>query len=232
MRSAPGVWLVVALRGLVAALAAGIFYFRFKLPFTLLPLAASLVAVVLAVASKLVPAAQISDPLVLLGCGLAVFTAAMAFDASDRERSTRRADCAFWLHLLAAPLIVHSLIWLVSPAPTAPSVAVRGGPWQAMTPELAAVIVFIFSVLALIAIAIDRRALLVAGLTYLGAAIGYAIGGGRAGPSVAFAVSMTLALLGALVLVLGVGWTALRRLLIAHMSASLVNRLPPVPVRS
>src|SRR5438874_3733945 len=41
--------------------------------------------------------------------------AAMAFDASDRERATRRADCAFWLHLLAAPLIVHSLIWLVSP---------------------------------------------------------------------------------------------------------------------
>jgi hypothetical protein len=229
MRSVPGVPLVVALRGLVAALAAGIFYFRFKLPFALLPLAASLVVVVLAIASKLVPAAQIWDPLVLLVCGLAVFTAAMAFDASDRERSTRRADCAFWLHLLAAPLIVHSLIWLVSPALTAPSVAVRGGPWRAMTPELAAVIVFIFSMLALIAIAIDRRALLVAGLTYLGAAIGYAIGGGRAGPSVAFAVSMTLALLGALVLVLGVGWMALRRMLITHLSASLVNRLPPVP---
>jgi len=229
MRSVPGVPLVVALRGLVAALAAGIFYFRFKLPFALLPLAASLVVVVLAIASKLVPATQIWDPVVLLVCGLAVFTAAMAFDASDRERSTRRADCAFWLHLLAAPLIVHSLIWLVSPALTATSAAVPGGPWRAMTPELAAAIVFIFSVLALIAIAIDRRALLVAGLTYLGAAIGYAIGGGRAGPSVAFAVSMTLALLGALVLVLGVGWMALRRMLIAHMSASLANRLPPVP---
>jgi hypothetical protein len=69
----------------------------------------------------------------------------------------------------------------------------------------------------------------VAGLTYLGAAIGYAISGGRAGPNVAFAVYMTLALLGALVLVLGVGWMALRRMLIAHMSASLANRLPPVP---
>ena len=229
MRSVPGVPLVVALRGLVAALAAGIFYFRFKLPFALLPLAASLVAVVLAVASYLVPAAQIWDPVVLLVCGLAVFTAAMAFDASDRERSTRRADCAFWLHLLAAPLIVHSLIWLVSPALTATSAAVPGGPWRAMTPELAAAIVFIFSVLALIAIAIDRRALLVAGLTYLGAAIGYAISGGRAGPNVAFAVYMTLALLGALVLVLGVGWMALRRMLITHMSASLANRLPPVP---
>jgi hypothetical protein len=41
-----------------------------------------------------------------------------------------------------------------------------------------------------------------------------------------------LALLGALVLVLGVGWMALRRLLISHISASLANRLPPVPVRA
>jgi hypothetical protein len=230
MRSVPGVPLVVALRGLVAALAAGIFYFRFKLPFALLPLAASSVAVLLAVASYLVPAAQIWDPLVLLVCGLAVFAAAMAFDASDRERSTRRADCAFWLHLLAAPLIVHSLIWLVSPTLTETSAGLLGGPsWRAMTPELAAVIVFIFSVLALIAIAIDRRALLVAGLTYLGAAIGYALGGGKAGPNVGFAVFMTLALLGALVLVLGVGWVALRRMLITHMSATLANRLPPVP---
>ncbi len=52
---------------------------------------------------------------VFLGCGLAVFAAAMAFDISDRERVTRRADCAFWLHLLAAPLIVHSLVSFVAP---------------------------------------------------------------------------------------------------------------------
>jgi len=29
---------------------------------------------------------------------------------------TRRADCAFWLHLLAAPLIVHSLISTIVPS--------------------------------------------------------------------------------------------------------------------
>ncbi len=232
MRSVPGVPQVIALRGLVAALAAGLFYGRFQLPFALLPLAASLVAVVLATASKLVPTAgQIWDPLVLLVCGLAVFAAAMSFDASDRDRTTRRADCAFWLHLLAAPLIVHSLIWLVSPALTT-TPAAYGPSWQAMTPALAVTIVVIFTVLALVAIAIDRRALLVAGLTYLGAAVGYAISGGRAGPGAAFAVATTLALLGALVLALGVGWMALRRLLVSHVSASLANRLPPVPART
>ncbi len=34
----------------------------------------------------------------------------MRFDMTDPERLTRRTDIAFWLHLLAAPLIVHSLI--------------------------------------------------------------------------------------------------------------------------
>ena len=91
--------------------AAAAFYWRFKLPFALLPLAASLVIAALGVASFLVPhAPAVADTVVLLVCGLGVFAAAMSFDASDRERLTRRADCAFWLHLLAAPLIVHSVI--------------------------------------------------------------------------------------------------------------------------
>jgi hypothetical protein len=38
---------------------------------------------------------------------LVVFGIALRWDASDRERRTRRADVAFWLHLLAAPLLVH-----------------------------------------------------------------------------------------------------------------------------
>ena len=43
-------------------------------------------------------------------CGLAIFALAMRFDMADPERLTRRTDIAFWLHLLAAPLVVHSLI--------------------------------------------------------------------------------------------------------------------------
>ena len=42
--------------------------------------------------------------------GIAVFLAAMKFDMSDRNRVTQRTDIAFWLHLLAAPLIVHSIV--------------------------------------------------------------------------------------------------------------------------
>jgi hypothetical protein len=235
--STPGAALLVASKALVGAVAAGAFYWRFRLPFALLPLAAGLVALVLAAASRALPAARVADPLAFLVCALAVFAAAMAFDMSDRERLTRRADCAFWLHLLAAPLIVHSLIWLVSPLLGDTSSRVPGPYWLGMTPALAAGIMTIFAVLAVVAILIDRRALLVSGLAYLGAAIAYAIGstagGAAAGHAgVSLTVAGTLTALGALVLVLGVGWVPLRRAVMSLLSTPVANRLPPVPVRT
>ena len=47
--------------------------------------------------------------------GLGVFALAMHFDMADPARQTRRADIAFWLRLLAAPLMVHSLISAIEP---------------------------------------------------------------------------------------------------------------------
>ena len=227
----PGGPLMFAARAVVAAAAAGVFYWRFKLPFALLPLAASLVVAATGVASFLAPqAAAGSDTVVLLLCGLGVFAAAMGFDASDRERLTRRADCAFWLHLLAAPLIVHSVISLVS----SPLAGAIGRPAGLLTPnmntQLALAVAIIVAVLAVVAVLIDRRALLVSGLAYLGGAIGYALTGSgpRGDPGV---VAATLIILGAFVLTLGAGWVPLRRLLLALLSPAISNRLPPVPAR-
>ena len=47
----------------------------------------------------------------LLGIGTFLF--AMRWDGSDRARITRRSDVAFWLHLLAAPMIVHPVFTLL-----------------------------------------------------------------------------------------------------------------------
>ena len=228
----PGGPLAFAARALFATAAAAAFYWRFKLPFALLPLAASLIVAAVGVASFLVPRSlAVSDSVVLLVCGLGVFAAAMSFDASDRERLTRRADCAFWLHLLAAPLIVHSVIQLVTPSLVGSSrhFGVRFSP--IMTNELALAIVLIVALLAIVAIAIDRRALLVSGLAYLGGAVGYALTGAAAGSGPGFKVAATLVILGALVLSLGAGWVPLRRRLLALLSPAISNRLPPVPAR-
>jgi len=225
----PGGPLMFAARALVAAAAAGLFYWRFKLPFALLPLAASLVVAAIGVASFIVPQAAVSDTVVLLLCGLGVFAAAMSFDASDRERLTRRADCAFWLHLLAAPLIVHSVISLVA-LPLAGTLRRPGGPLAPdMGAALALAVILVVALLAIVAVLIDRRGLLVAGLAYLGAAIGYALtsSGLRTDPS--FVLAATLVILGAFVLTLGTGWVPLRRLLLRLVSPAISNRLPPVP---
>src|SRR3546814_10333745 len=53
-------------------------------------------------------------PMVLvLIAGLGVFTLAMWWDRSDRVRQTRRSDVAFWIHLLAAPMIAHPIFHLL-----------------------------------------------------------------------------------------------------------------------
>jgi hypothetical protein len=220
----PGGPLVFAVRALVPAAAGAAFYWRFKLPFALLPLAASLVIAALGVASFLVPRAPaVADTVFFLLCGLSVFAAAMWFDISDRERLTRRADCAFWLHLLAAPLIVHSMISLAA-RPLASGIGrITVG---TMSSPLALAVIAIVALLALVALLIDRRALLVSGLAYLAAAIGYIIRGDGAEIPTA-----TLVILGAFVLTLGAGWVPLRRLLLALLPTAISIRLPPVPAR-
>jgi hypothetical protein len=220
--------IAIAVKALVTALAMTIFYARFRLPFALLLIAASLVVLVMALLGPLLPPASATYALLLLACGLAVFAAAMGYDLADRARTTRQADCAFWLHLFAAPLIVHSLIRLIlAPPVPAPLGAAPFG--LTMTPASAVTIFVIVAVLTAIAVLIDRRALLVSALIYLGTAIGYALrsaiqtGTGNE-PIVFFA---TLVILGALVLALGVGWQKLRRVVLRLFPPGLVNRLPP-----
>ena len=81
------------------------------------------------------------------------------FDMSDRERLTRRSDCAFWLTLIAAPLIVHPVAGLISSGEDADHA-------RPMLLTIAVVVVF-----ALVALIVDRRAFLVSSLAYLGGAI-------------------------------------------------------------
>jgi hypothetical protein len=220
---ATGLPLAAATKALIGAAAASLYYWRFRLPFALLPIAASVVLFAMALirlaAGELAPEAWSG---LTLACGLAVFAVAMAFDISDRDRMTRRSDCAFWLHLLAAPLIVHSLISLVTPS------------FGLIDNRSAGLILLIVAVLAIVAIAIDRRALLVSTLLYVGTVIAYGarIWIGQSNPTQSGIFFMTLVILGIFVITLGVGWQPLRRGLLALISPALAAKLPPVPDRA
>lgn len=197
--------------GLVTAGATAIHYWRFRVPVTVAAGMAALVASVMALLYAVVPdvSRQAATPLLLL-CGLAVFGLAMRFDLSDPLRQTRRTDIAFWLHMLAAPLIVHPLV----------SGLIDDG---AMDTPSALAILTIFVVLAFVALVVDRRAILVSGLSYAGFAFGSLVV--KAGLN-DVVIPLTMLVLGGLVLLLSAGWHALRRTLLPLLPGALVRRLP------
>lgn len=211
-----------------AGLAALAYYARFKLPFALLIVAVSIAAAFISAYGMTIDFVWPSDGSLLtatrplsvpsLIAGLSIFALAMWFDGSDPERRTRRSDCGFWLHMAAAPLIVHPLI-----APLWS--AIRGSQFD---PLLPVGILAIVSALAAVALVIDRRALLVASLVYMTGAIGYLLrysGGGDYG----WNVTTSFAVVGAFVLLLGLGWRPLRRRLLGLISSHpLLSHVPPV----
>ncbi|RUO56849.1 hypothetical protein [Pseudidiomarina homiensis] len=130
-------------------------WFRFRVPITLAAGAATTVGLIV---SLLAWAFAFSDELlkvILFVAGLAVFSLALYWDRSDLERQTRRADVAFWLHLLAAPLLVHPIF-----------VTLAGNDMNVGLAQ-ALLTILVYLVLAGVSLVIDRRALMVSALSYV-----------------------------------------------------------------
>jgi hypothetical protein len=187
-------------------------YWRFRVPITIAAGCAALTGMVVGLVFGLVPDVPlfVYSAITLL-CGLAIFALAMRFDMADPERLTRRTDIAFWLHLLAAPLIVHSLI--------------RGlaANTSKLEPSAAIAIMAVFLALSFIAVLIDRRAMLVSGLSYAGIAFWALIR--QAGFS-DMTTPLTILALGAFVLLLSAGWRPLRAGILDIMPSALTRNLP------
>ena len=203
--------LSTVLAGLGAALAAAAHERRFHVPVDWAIAALGLTYAIAHAVSLAIPGHNTA--LLFAALGAAIFLAALRVDASDRERQTRRSDIAFWLHLVAAPMIVHGGIQLLVGSP------------DGMGTGQALAVLAIFVLLGVGAVIIDRRALLVSGLTYAGIALGYLISQG-----VAADMGLSLTLLGLAVVVLGLsaGWRSLRRALLPLLPlGSLRHSIPP-----
>ena len=201
--------------GAVGAVAAFAHWRRFMVPITVAAGAAALTGMVVATLGIGSLATSGTVLPVVAVCGLAVFALAMWADGRDRARVTRWSDVAFWLHLLAAPMIVHpafSLAGLMDPTPA---------------PGAALVVVAVYAVLTIVALAIDRRALLVSALAYVIYAINSLIGSGE-GFSASFAV--TTLIIGLFLVLLSAGWRPIRSRVLALLPASLTGSLPRAAV--
>lgn len=201
--------------GLAAAIGSFFHWRRFHVPITIAAGTGAGVLLLMSTLAAWTNQTLGSDRLILPAaflCGLGVFAFAMRWDLSDRARKTQRSDVAFWLHLLAAPLIAHPLFhWM----------GVTGG--AEIGPATALGVLAIYGLFAVVALAVDRRALLVSALLYVLIAMAQLF---RSYGAVELNVALTALLIGSGLLMLSAFWAAIRRAVLGILPAGWRERLP------
>ncbi|QNQ10387.1 hypothetical protein [Sphingomonas alpina] len=197
---------------LIAAGAAWLHWRRFMVPITIAAGAAALVATATGLVIAAVPTTENAVYAIVLVGGLAVFALAMWWDMSDTERRTRRADVAFWLHLAAAPMIAHPVFQMLG---------IFGNDIGMGT---AVIVLGLYLVFSFVALAIDRRALLVSSLVYVLYAM-YAII--NSAGAVELSAAIAALVIGSALLMLSAFWHTMRRTVVGVLGG-LGGRLPPV----
>ena len=195
----------------VLCLTSLLFYLRYKMPFSLLPLAAGLVAIGITQIGLDV----IKQPLIFTGFGLLVFIVAMWFDMRDTARESHLSDSAFWLHLLASPLIVHGAMI---------SMLFSEQEWiLALGKEM--IIVGFFGGILMLALLLDRRAMLISTQLYMIYALTQLLQGQlSSAQNIPIYILMGL---GLFVIFFGTYWYKTRRLIFGFLSGSVISRYLP-----
>jgi len=200
----------------IAAIAAWLHWRRFHVPITVAAGAAAIAGLFLAIVVGIVqPGDNESAKNLILGfvlvLGIGMFLFAMWWDASDRARLTRRSDVAFWLHLLAAPMIAHPIFALLGV--TSGNVGTAEG----------LLVVGLYILFGLTALAVDRRALLVSALAYVLYALTELF---KRFGAVELNIALTALVIGSALLLLSAYWHQARRLVVKQLPANLQARLP------
>ncbi|MES2441362.1 MAG: hypothetical protein V4574_00915 [Pseudomonadota bacterium] len=202
---------VAAIVGVLTALATWIHWRRFMVPITVAVGAVTAVGIAVGLIIAFVPGAKDWINPIVLVAGLIVFSVAMAWDMSDLQRHTRRADVAFWLHLAAAPLIAHPVFHMLGVFDGDISVPMAG------------VVIALYVGFALLALAVDRRALLVSSLIYVLWAM-YALF--ESTGAVELSAALTGLVIGSALLMLSAFWQPMRRGVVGLLGG-LGDSLPP-----
>jgi hypothetical protein len=209
------VGIIASVSGAIAAAAAWVHWTRFRVPITI---AAGALAAVAIAAGLLIAALGDLDGrngdimlgfMLLLGVGMFLF--AMRWDSSDPARVTRRSDVAFWLHLLAAPMIVHPVFTLLG---------LNDG--NATLAE-GLVVILLYVAMGITALAIDRRALLVSALAYVLYALNELF---RQFGAVELNVALTALVIGSALLLLSAFWHQARTMVVRPLPEGLKAKLP------
>lgn len=200
------------------AIAAWFHWRRFMVPITVAAGTAAVAATIVGLTLAAIGPDLIDTNTVLalvLTAGVGVFALAMNWDRSDTARQTRRSDVAFWLHLLAAPMIAHPLFALLG---------VTQG--DSIGAGAAIGVVALYLGFGVVALAIDRRALLVSALAYVLFAMTQLF---REFGAVELNTALTALVIGASLLLLSACWQTARRLVLSVLPGGL-GAYVPAPV--
>lgn len=206
--------IIGSISGAVATAAAWLHWRRFKVPITIAAGAAAVAAIAVGLlVAVLGNVENYENPILgfVLLLGIGVFLFAMRWDSSDPARVTRRSDVAFWLHLLAAPMIVHPIFTLLG---------LNDG---TATIGEGFVVIALYVALGLTALAIDRRALLVSALAYVLYALSELF---RQVGAVELNIALTALVIGSALLLLSAFWHQARSMVVHRLPASLRAHLP------
>ncbi|MDH5393575.1 MAG: hypothetical protein OEY11_10345 [Gammaproteobacteria bacterium] len=188
-----------------------LFYLRYKMPFTLLPLAAGLVAMFVV----MIGIDVLQSPVVFVGLGVIVFSIALWFDAQDTKRKSHLSDNAFWLYLLAAPLIVHGVMV---------SILFSDQLLLSFINKNVLMMTF-FAIFFLLALFIDRRVILISTQLYVIYALTQLLQSQvNSTQDIMVYVLIGLAFF---VIYFGTYWYKTRRLLFGALSGSMISRYVP-----
>lgn len=195
----------------LAGVVAGIFHWkRFKVPITIAICCALVIGYIFA---YLIATKDFKHGITIFSfvAGVLVFICAFVWDASDTKRVGKSADVAFWLHLLAAPLLVHPIF-------TALGIF---GKTIDMQQSMAVIIVYI--VISYLSLVIDRRALMVSALGYVLYTFGLML---KNMGAIDFSFAFAGLIISAGLLTISVFWHQVRKYTLKHMPDVIRRYIP------
>lgn len=206
----------------LAVLIGGAAYFR--IPFLMAPIGILLALLV----TDGVRLGYHEAPLKLLlgAVGLSILAVAVFFDLKDPLRKERWSDFAFWSYAVGSPLFVHSLFI---------GIMVNSGFERLESVHLWLLMLVLIFGITLVGLLINRRALILSTLIYIGIILFRALAQLMGGPTSSSALLsyptlllLTLLIIGGYVVVLGSHWPKIRRRVFTTLPPwPWLSKLPP-----
>ncbi len=217
-------FLTVSIAGAIAMIG---YFVVYKVPFALFLMGVFCAGIAIAIAGMVAPESVFHSAfagtadsffdlsrnpemaMAFLGFGIFAFLGGMYFDTRDPHRISRLSACGFWLHILAAPAIVNVVVL---------SLLNRDGTQGYVLAAVA------LTAITLVALIIDRRSFLTAGIIYIGVILTWAVNSSGSD----LGIVSVLLIMGVFITAIGTWWTNLRNALMRALPEfPFKDRLPP-----